>query len=452
VNHLHEFVFRSWSSSFFRGARRGPAGVAGWPLALALPAALVVVMLGWSPPAQALQPLDEFVRGAHTHSPVNQEAAANRAAAEARADEALGRALPGLAAAATYTRNQWEVSFGALKVLPRDQFDASATLSVPLIDLAKFARISAAGRSAEAAANRQQAVARDTEARAVQLYYQLAADLALTEVARKALEVVRFNLDLTEKAARAGTVTALDVQRASVEVERQTQQLTSAELEVKLVARALATETGVVADTSSGPPLSDDLHREPALERFAAGAPSTPTVRAASAERAAAERGARAQYLALLPTLAGSLNERYTNATGFLNGHHEAYSALLSLVWAVDFSTAPAIRARNADAAAARAREDQARLTVGDSIFRAWSTIESDLVRSRSARTQAAVSARAAEVARTRYRSGVGTQLELIQADRDAFAAEAARIQSDAYLLNARQQLRLASGGEAAAP
>jgi outer membrane protein TolC len=40
----------------------------------------------------------------------------------------------------------------------------------------------------------------------------------------------------------------------------------------------------------------------------------------------------------------------------------------------------------------------------------------------------------------------VGTQLELIQADRDAFAAEAGRIQADADLLNARQQLRLAAG------
>jgi outer membrane protein TolC len=40
----------------------------------------------------------------------------------------------------------------------------------------------------------------------------------------------------------------------------------------------------------------------------------------------------------------------------------------------------------------------------------------------------------------------LGTQLELIQADRDAFAAEAGRIQADADLLNARIQLRLVSG------
>jgi outer membrane protein TolC len=202
----------------------------------------------------------------------------------------------------------------------------------------------------------------------------------------------------------------------------------------------------VVADISNAPALSDDLHAEPALARFASSTPSTPAVKAAAAERRAAEGGARAQRLSLVPTLAGSVNERYTNAVGFLGGHHEAYTAVLALAWGIDFSTVPAIRARNAEAAGALAREDQARLTVGDAIFRAWSTIEADLVRSRSARTQAAVSARAAEVARARYRSGLGTQLELIQADRDAFAAEAGRIQSDADLLNARRQLRLVAG------
>jgi outer membrane protein TolC len=402
--------------------------------------------LGWSPSAHALQPLDEFVRGGRAHDPVNHEAVANSDGAEARADVALGSALPGLSAAATYTRNQWEVSFGALTVLPINERDASVNVAVPLVDLAKFARISGARRAAQAAADRKEAVGRASEAQTVQLYYQLAADLALLDVARNALDVVLVNLKLTEQAASAGTVTTLDVERASAEVERQRQQLTNAELAAKLVARALTSQTGVVAETNGAPPLSDDLHREPPLERFLAQAESTPAVRAAITEHAAAERGATAQHLALLPTLAGNVNERYTNATGFLGGHHDAYAASVSLVWAVDFATSPAIRARKAEATAARARAEEARRTTGDAIFRAWNTIDADIARSRSARAEAAVSARAAEVARSRYRSGMGTQLDLIQADRDAFAAEAGRIQADADLLNARIQLRLVAG------
>lgn len=403
-------------------------------------------LLGWSSQARALQPLDEFVRGARAQSPVNQEAVANSAAAEARASEAAGRALPGLSAAATYTRNQWEVEFGGLAVLPQNQFDAAVALAVPLVDLAKFARISAAQRAAAAADRRQEAIGREVEAQVVQLYYQLAANISLVQVARRALEVVQVNLKVTEEAARAGTVTSLDVQRATVEVERQKQQLTSAELQVKVVARALASQTGVVADTTAAASLNDDLHVEAAVDQFQSGVAYTPAVQAAALDRAAAERAATGQRLSLVPALSGTASERYTNATGFLDGHHTAYAASLSLVWALDFSTAPGIRARNAEAAAARAREEETRLSIGDAIFRTWNDIDAGIVRSRSARTQAAVGARAAEVARTRYRSGVGTQLELIQADRDAFAAEAGRIQADADLMNARAQLRLLAG------
>ncbi len=389
------------------------------------------------------------MRGARTQSPVNREAAANSAVADARASETLGHALPGLSAAASYTRNQWDVEFGGLAVLPRNEVDAVAAVTVPLVDLAKFARISAAHRAAEAAVRRQEATERDVEAQVVQLYYQLAADVALVQVARNALDAVRANLKVTEDAARAGTVTSLDVQRATVEVERQSQQLTNAELEVKVVARALASRTGVAADTAGGAALNDDLRAEAGLDQFEATAPDTPSVRAAVLERTAAERAASAQRLVLVPALSGAASERYTNAVGFLGGHHTAYAASLSLVWAFDFTTAPGIRARNGEAAAAAAREELTRRAIGDAIYRTWNGIQAGITRSRSARNQAAVSARAAEVARTRYRSGVGTQLELIQADRDAFAAQAGRIQADADLLNARAQLRLLAGAGA---
>ena len=52
----------------------------------------------------------------------------------------------------------------------------------------------------------------------------------------------------------------------------------------------------------------------------------------------------------------------------------------------------------------------------------------------------------AATQARDRYRAGTITQLDLLQAQRDAFNAEVSRIQADADLVNARAQLRLASG------
>lgn len=73
-------------------------------------------------------------------------------------------------------------------------------------------------------------------------------------------------------------------------------------------------------------------------------------------------------------------------------------------------------------------------------------SVRTNIARSRSARVQAQVSARAADLARNRYEAGEGTQLDLLQAQRDAFGADAGRIQADADLLNARAQLRVAAG------
>ena len=408
--------------------------------------ALLAGLLAASPPAHALQPLEEFVRGARAHNPVNEEARAAREAAAARAGETLGRALPALSASGTYTRNERAVAIGGATFVPLKQVDGVVALTVPLLDLTRFVRVSAANRLAASAAYQEQEVARAAEAETVQLYYQLAADLGLVRAARRALEVVQVNLAMTEQTAQAGTGTALDVQRASAEVERQRQQLTSAELAVQLAARALASRTLVVPDTGAEPALADDLHAEPPLSDFLASAPFTPAVKSAALAREAADRSATAQALTLVPAVAATASERYTNATAFLGGYHEAYTLALSAVWAFDLGTPRGIRASQAEAAGAAAREREAALVTGDAIFQAWSTIDADIERCRSARAQEAVSAQAAEIARARYRAGVATQLDMIQADRDAFTAEAGRVQADADLLNARLQLRLAAG------
>jgi outer membrane protein TolC len=410
-------------------------------------AALALVVVVATPRhASAVQPIEDFVRSAREKNPSNIEAGATREAASAGADQALGTALPGLAVTGSFTHNQYEAAFSGLTFVPKNQLDAVATVSVPLADLTKFARIAGANRRAEAAEVGATATDLHVEGRVVQDYYQLAANLALVEAARATLATARTNLDTVRELFAAGTATTLDVARASAEVERQSRELTGAELQAKVAARTLTSDSGVEADTASGVPLDDDLHTEAPLRRFLAATETTPEVRAAALTSRAADDVARAQELSLVPTLSAVVVGRATNATGFLAGHHAAYAAGGTLSWSFDFGTIPANKARRADASAAQAREKRTRLAVGDAIFQAWHVVEANIARSRSARAEADVSARAAELARTRFTNGAGTQLELIQADRDAFSAQAARIQADAGLRNARAQLRIASG------
>src|SRR5437868_13161092 len=113
-------------------------------------APLVALLVLYPRPSQALQPVEIFLAGARQQNPDELEARANLAQQEAQADSTLGRVLPGIAARGSYTRNQYssEIDLAApgqsqqpVTVVPKDQWDGSATVKVPLVDLAGFRRV-----------------------------------------------------------------------------------------------------------------------------------------------------------------------------------------------------------------------------------------------------------------------------------------------------------------------
>ncbi len=400
-------------------------------------------------PAVALQPLEAFVAAARERNPDALEARANLAQQSAQADVALGSRLPGISARGTYTRNQYQSQItlpgsSTTTLVPFNQWDGSATLTVPLVDLAGFRRVEAATTNVEAATQQLAATRLQVESQTAQDYFQLVADRALIAAAENALEVSRESLRLADARRQAGTATGLDVDRARADVENQVQQLASARLQTSLAARALESTTGIAPDTSAVE-LVDDLHSEPDLAAFEAGVGQVPSVAAAAGAFSAARQTADAQKLSLLPSLAGSFAERATSAPGFV-GHDWTYQAAITASWTFDLTSLANIRSQNAAADAAGARELRARLAARDAVHRQWSTVVAAIARSRSARTGREAAAHAADLARKSYQAGTVTQLELLQTMRDAFSAEVARIQADADLVNARAQLRLAAG------
>ncbi len=405
--------------------------------------------------ASALQPLEEFLRGARASGVDVAEAGAARRQAGAEADAALGHALPRLSLRASYTRNQYQTDIelpaaaggspATVTLTPHGQLDGAATLEVPLVDLATFAGIAAARTGARAAATAADATDLRVQAQVAQGYYQLVADIALVGSSRRALDVARTGLRTAEERHAAGVAPLLDVDRARAEVERDVQQLAAAELQVSLVARALESASGMAPEVDREVALADDLHEEPPLERFQAPDDRIPSLAAAIQGRASSEQQATARRLALVPSLAAAVTERATNATG-LAGREGTWQGIVGLTWTFDLTTLADIRSQDAAADAARAREQRARLAARDDIHAAWMTVRTGIARSRSARVQAEVSARASQLALERYQAGTAAQLDLLQAQRDAFAADAARIQADADLVNSRAQLRIAAG------
>lgn len=411
---------------------------------------LAAVLATPAAPAGALQPLDDFLRAARSASTDNAEARAAARQAGAESGVALGRALPRLSLRGSYTRNEFESAFplpggGAVTVTPKEQWDGAAALDVPLVDLASFARVSAARSAARAAASQREATGLRVEAQVVQDYYQLVANQALAAAARRALEVAEAGLRIAEQKHQAGTGALIEVDRARAEVERDRQQIAATDLRISLVARALESATGLTPELGGEVALADDLHEEPPLDAFQVPDARLPSLAAAREARVASERAARAQRFTLVPSLSANLTERVSDFKG-LTGRDAYWQATASLTWAFDLSLLSAIRAQDAAADGARAREERARRAARDDIHRTWQSVRTSIARSRSARVEAEVSDRAARLAQDRYQAGTSSQLDLLQAQRDAFSAAAARIQADADVVNSRAQLRLAAG------
>jgi outer membrane protein TolC len=401
--------------------------------------------------AAATQPLDSFLERAKTQSFDAREASATARQRSAEASAALGRLTPSLSARGVYTRNQEEVAATfptmpprRLVITPLNQLDAFLQLDVPILDLASYHRYRAATALAESASEQSGATTIDVARSVTRAYYQLQGAGALLVSASESIKAAEANLKNVDDRRAAGAATDLDHERAAASVARAQQDLADAELGAALAARSLETLSGLTPTPPEGL-AEDDLHGEGTLQNWLALAEQVPQERVAQKLGEAAEQNRKAASRALLPTLAGSAQERITNATGF-SGRNTAYTLQLVLSWRLDYTSVASSDAQSAALEVQRVRVERTKRAAQDAAFEAFRRVEAGLAKSRAARAQASAAARAAQLSMDRYSAGVATQLDVTQAQRDAFLAAAAKIQADADLAFARASLRLASG------
>jgi outer membrane protein TolC len=399
--------------------------------------------------AQATQPLTAFMERAAGQSFDSRESAATFRQREAESDAALGKLLPAFSARGVYTRNQYEAAATlpmgpTIVIQKKDQLDGFLQLDVPIVDLSNYHRYRAQ-RALSQAANEQQTVTVQDVGRAVsRAYFQFIGASALARSARLSVGSSEENLRNVQARRSAGVATDLDLERAIANVERARQDQADAELGTDLAARALETLSGLTPTASEDFP-ADDLHQEAPLDRWQALASTSPQGRAARSIEEAAQESQKAAARALLPTLAASAQEHFTNATGF-SGHTAVYTLQLVAAVRLDYTTMATNRAQGTAAEIQGIRTERTQRAVADATFEAFRRVQAGIVKSRSARAQAAAARRAAELAADRYGAGAATQLDVTQAQRDAFLADASRIQADADLALSRVQLRLAVG------
>jgi outer membrane protein TolC len=409
-----------------------------------------LLCLGSASLAHATQPLTTFLSAARSGG---FEAREQRALVEQRSWEqeaALGRLLPALSASGVYTHNQYESVIPAgpitpveLTITPQNQLDAVIAIEVPIVDLAGHQRYGQARHLARAAEAERDLTASEVDQTVARSYYAFVGASALVDAAQRSLRSTEQNLAYVMTRHSAGVATELDRERARANVERARQDVTDAEYLRTTAARNLETVSGITPTPVSEYPV-DDLHAESPLKDWLASR-DTPADRLQAHLTRAATAGKKAAAYTLLPTLGASAQEHISNATGF-SGRNAAYTLQAVLSWRGDYGTYASAQAQASSLDAQTVRQERTRRNVEDGIFQAHERVRAGLAKSASARAEADAALRAERFAFSRYQAGAITQLDVTQAQRDAFQAQAARIQADADLAYARVLLRSVAG------
>ena len=409
----------------------------------------------WTRPAMALQPLSAFVAAAHQNNPDAVVADATLRQRDAEIDLSRARLLPSFTASGVYTHNEFEAvaAFNGVKltIQPQDQLDAFFTLSVPIADLAQFSRYDAQKLQLQLADASRNLTRRQLDERVVRSYTTVNAAAALLGSAQKSLATAETNLATVTDRVAAGAGTELDLERARANVERSRQDVADAELTRTLASRSLETITRLPPDPASEF-SEDDLHEEAPLASWLDHAKDDlPELRVTAIEAQVASANRRTADYAFFPTLSAQAQDRLTNATGF-TGKVESYAISATLTFHFDLGQLAQRDIARAQADVTRARAEGTRRSTEDAIVEAWSRVGASVAKARAARAQLKAKESAARIAHERYSIGSATQLDVTQAERDAFSADVARIQADLDLAQTRAILRIAAGKEVGAP
>ncbi|HEV8551379.1 MAG TPA: TolC family protein [Polyangiaceae bacterium] len=404
----------------------------------------------WAAPAGATQPLETFLEAARQGSFDVREQRATVEQRDWEKESSFGRLLPAFSARGVYQRNQYAavippspIAPTGLTITPQDQFDAFLQLDVPIVDLSAYARYGQAKHLARASQAQLELSQNDVQRAVARAYYAYVGGTALVEAANRSVNIAEENLAFVTTRRNNGVATELDEERARAQVEQSKQRKAESELIAVTNARNLETVSGLSPTPVAEYPI-DDLHAEPPLSVWLASQ-DTPSDRVQAELRKAADYGKKSAARSLLPTLSANGQEHFTNATGF-TGRTSFYTVQGVLSWRFDYGTYATAEAQATAADVQAIRSEHARRNVEDDIFDAWQRVQTGIVKSASARAQTKAALRAEELALTRYQAGALTQLDVTQAQRDAFDSQASSIQADADLLYSRVLLRLASG------
>jgi outer membrane protein len=265
-------------------------------------------------------------------------------------------------------------------------------------------------------------------------YFQYLADRSLLGAQRTTLAEAQANLEAAEERRRVGVATIADVLQARTAASQAQLDLQSIEGNLQTARGALALALGLPANLpydvdslAAARPVGELSDSVDAL--IASALRGRPDLAAARSEAEAARAGIGEARSSLLPSLNLTATGGRTYATQIPNGAN-SYNLSLGLTIPLfnGFSRQYDLRAAEYQAEAASARTETVRQQVVFQVFSAYYALQTSTRRVHTAGDLIASAQQSSEVARARYKEGVGTVLDLLAAQSALASARAQQV------------------------
>ena len=358
-------------------------------------------------------------REARRRSPRLPAAAAAIERAEAAAKLARAGWLPSLRGQATYTRIDGERALGDRVLVPQDATNAALVLNAPLLDAPRW---KLSGRARDAVGSERLRAAEVERRLALSLgesYLAVLLQRRAVEVTERAVETSRTQLGIAQQRRAGGVGTRLEEVRAERELRDNQGRSALARAALTAAQEAL----GAVAGANE--PLDADAPPTlPALPRLAAALSELkdrPDVAALTRDLQISQRAVDDGWLDYLPTV-GLTASPYVQAPSTATQPERGWQAQLALAVPLfdgGFRSA-AQRDRRADLAEARAALDERLLEAGATLRATAGELVHREQALKDTEASAALAEESLQLARTAFREGVGTQVDLIEAERSS--------------------------------
>lgn len=404
-----------------------------------------------APPAGRVLSLDQALKAALENQPRLRQASASSRAADARVDQAFAPLLPQVTGRASYQHAIAQGQTGFTSTTSGDSYSVGVTGSQVVYDWGQSrGRYRASQANADVQRQNAESTRLEVTLSVKNSYFQARAQKALVDVARDTLENQARHLAQIEGFVEVGTRPRIDVVQARADRASAELSLVNAEngydiAKAQLV-QAMGAEVPADFDVSNEalPPVAgEDGASAPLLSQALA---NRPDVRAAVGTVRAQELSAKAAEGAYGPTL--SVSTTLSEGRQQLDSPRWSWTASADLNWPIFQGGVT-----KAQVAEARANVDVASAQVATLRQQVLFEIEQARLSVRGAKKALATSDQLVEntrerlaLAEGRYQTGVGSIIELADAQLALTAALGQRVQAEYSLSTARAALSNALG------